>query len=268
MVTSPSWSANNPLATYLPQIQLRSIAARTAIQTEPWERQCAGSILLVDITGFTEVVEQFAAQGAAAVETLSKVLNDYFGRMAEVLTEHGGDILTFAGDAALVLWLAENDDELVRCACRAVQAAQAVQAELLDYRAQGFTLRQRAAVGVGPLSIMEVGGTDGRWQFLVAGDAITQAGETSQHANSGDVVLSPAVWALVQSRCSGDALPSGHVKLREVQQPVPVVPLASSDQLSVSTLQPYVLPVVVNRLRAGRAHGSPSFAMSPFCSFI
>jgi len=128
-----------------------------------------------------------------------------------------------------------------------------VQAELLDYRAQGFTLRQRAAVGVGPLSIMEVGGTDGRWQFLVTGDAITQAGESNHHANSGDVVLSQAAWTLVQSRCSGDALPSGHVKLRDVKQPVPVVPLASSpNQLSVSTLQSYVLPVVVNRLRAGQ----------------
>ncbi len=254
MVTSPSWSANNPLATYLPQIQLRSIAARTGLQTEPWEKQCAGSILLVDITGFTEVAEQFAAQGAAAVETLSKVLNAYFGRMAEVLTEHGGDILTFAGDAALVLWPAENDEEFARCACRAAQAARAVQAELLDYALpQGITLRQRAAVGVGPLSIMEVGGTDGNWQFLVTGDAITQAGESNHHANSGDVVLSPAAWTLVQSRCSGDALPSGHVKLRDVKQPVPVVPLASSpNQLSVSTLQSYVLPVVVNRLRAGQ----------------
>ncbi|HXM59733.1 MAG TPA: AAA family ATPase, partial [Terriglobales bacterium] len=110
-----------------------------------------------------------------------------------------------------------------------------------------------AAVGVGPLSIMEVGGTDGRWQFLVAGDAITQAGETSQHASSGDVVLSPAAWMHMQSHCTGDVLPSGHVKLRDVNEPVPVVPLASSpDQLSVSTLQSYVLPVVVNRLRAGQ----------------
>ncbi len=254
MVTRPSWSANNPLATYLPQIQLRSIAGRTGLQTEPWERQCAGSILLVDITGFTEVAEQFAAQGAAAVEGLSRVLNAYFRRMAEVITEHGGDILTFAGDAALVLWSAENNEELAECVCRAAQAAQAVQAELLDYKLpQGITLRQRAAVGVGPLSIMEVGGTDGRWQFLVAGDAITQAGETSQHARSGDVVLSPAAWALVQLRCAGDVLPSGHVKLRDVYQPVLVVPLSSSpDQLSVSTLQSYVLPVVVNRLRAGQ----------------
>jgi hypothetical protein len=175
MVISPSWSANNPLATYLPQIQLRSIVARTARQTEPFERNCAGSILLVDITGFTELAEQFAAQGAAAVEGLSKVLNAYFGRMAEVITEHGGDILTFAGDAALALWPAENDEELAQSACRAVQAAQAVQVELLGYKLpQGIILRQRAAVGAGPLSIMQVGGTDGRWQFLVAGDARRQ----------------------------------------------------------------------------------------------
>ena len=254
MVISPSWSANNPLATYLPQIQLRSIVARTARQTEPFERNCAGSILLVDITGFTELAEQFAAQGAAAVEGLSKVLNAYFGRMAEVITEHGGDILTFAGDAALALWPAENDEELAQSACRAVQAAQAVQVELLGYKLpQGIILRQRAAVGAGPLSIMQVGGTDGRWQFLVAGDAITQAGEGSQDANSGDVLLSAAAWRLVQSRCAGDYLPSGHVKLRSVQRPVPVVSLESApDLVSVSALQPYVLPVVVSRLRAGQ----------------
>ena len=254
MVTSPSWSTDNPLATYLPRIQLRSIANRDQPQTEPSESQCAGSILLVDITGFTEVAEQFAAEGAAAVEALSKVLNAYFGRMADVISAHGGDILTFAGDAALVLWLAENDEDLAQCACRAVQAAQAVQAELLDYELpQGITLRQRAAVGAGPLAIMEVGGADGRWQFLVAGDAISQAGETNQHAGSGDVMLSPQAWTLVQSRCNGDVLPSGYVKLRQVQQPVTVVAIASPPgQLSVFTLQSCVLPVVANRLSAGQ----------------
>jgi class 3 adenylate cyclase len=100
MVTSPSWSTDNSLATFLPRIQLRSIATGIHPQTEPWEKLCAGSILLVDITGFTEVAEQFAAQGAAAVEALSKVLNAYFGRMVDVISGHGGDILTFAGDAA------------------------------------------------------------------------------------------------------------------------------------------------------------------------
>src|ERR1700722_11411969 len=112
MVTSPSWSADNSLATFLPRIQLSSITTGIHPQTEPWEKLCAGSILLVDITGFTEVAEQFAAQGAAAVEALSKVLNAYFGRMVDVISGHGGDILTFAGDAALVLWRAEKGAEL------------------------------------------------------------------------------------------------------------------------------------------------------------
>ena len=254
MVTSPSWSADNSLETFLPRIQLRSIATGIHPQTEPWEKLCAGSILLVDITGFTEVAEQFAAQGAAAVEALSKVLNAYFGRMVDVISGHGGDILTFAGDAALVLWRAENEAELGQCACRAVQAAQAVHAELLDYRLpHGVTLRQRAGVGAGPLAIMEVGGMDGRWQFLVAGDAISQAGEANQHAGSGDILLSPAAWKLVQSRCAGDVAPTGHVKLRNVQQPVPLLAAGSSSSpLSFSMLQSYVLPVVANRLSAGQ----------------
>jgi class 3 adenylate cyclase/tetratricopeptide (TPR) repeat protein len=257
MVTNASWFADNPLATFLPKIQLQCLASSDGPHKEAWQRQYTASLLLVDVSGFTELTERFARQGAAAVEELSKILNSYFGRMADVIAQHGGDILMFAGDAALVLWpvMSHSEEELSLVTCRAAQGAQALQNELIGYGLpHGITLRQRAAVGAGPVTIMEVGGCEGRWQFVVVGDAISQAGEAGKQANSGDVLLSTSAWKLVQDRCAGTVLPSGCVKLDKVLQPVLATALSSAPvQNSVSTLQSYVLPIVVERLRAG--HG-------------
>src|SRR5262249_52725589 len=247
MSTGPLSFPDNRLAAYLPHAQLASLIARGQAPFEPWHKLCAGSILLVDITGFTELAEQFAAKGPAAVEELSHVLSSYFGRLTDVVTAHGGDILMFAGDAALALWPAESEAELTTGACRAAQAALAVQQELLGHTsAGGARLWQRASVGAGSLANMEVGGTSGRWQFLVAGSPIQQAGEGSKLASSGDVVLSPAAWNLIASQCSGERLADGFVKLEAVRRPVPLVPLSSlPGRIPFSALHSYVLPVVI-----------------------
>jgi predicted ATPase/class 3 adenylate cyclase len=245
----------NALASYLPGFQLRAIASRKKALSEPYVDRTAGAVVFVDISGFSQLTERAAEAGPAGAEALADALSAYFGRITDIITDRGGDVLTFAGDAALGVWL-ENDVALGDAACLAAQAGLAIQRELAYYKAApGMTLRQRTGVGAGRLTIIEVGGLDGRWHLLVAGEAIAQAGVACQEASPDDVVLSPGAWELLQKRSHGVSTGSGAVKLGEVTEPCEPKPLdrPPAAEIPKSLLETYVPRIVRDRLEAGHA---------------
>ncbi len=252
--TPPSGALTQTLASYLPRYQLRLIAEGLRSGDEPLVENRSGAILLVDVSGFTALTERFAAQGAAGAETLSGILNRYFGRIADLIAASGGDIIAFAGDSAIAMWPGE-ESELATNVLRATQAALNIQAELDGYEpVPGTPLRQRAGVGCGTLQLMQLGGVSGRWHFVVTGTPITQASVANQQAQPGEVILSSETWDLAKNNLRGDLLPSGLARTTKTTAlDLPSVPLAaapSSDTLE--SLSPYVPAVVADRLRAGQ----------------
>ena len=75
---------------------------------EPTTENHMVAALFADISGFTSLTEKLAARGPQGVETLSRILNEYFGRLTGQITQHGGDIVNFAGDSLLAIWKIEN----------------------------------------------------------------------------------------------------------------------------------------------------------------
>src|SRR5260370_14331540 len=224
--TSMDFSAQSTpssnLAAYLPQFYVRLIRSVRREPTNLFTQRLTAAILLVDISGFTELTQRFAASGAIGAEELSKLLNAYFGRMSDIITRPQGDIVAFAGDAALSMWPADGEVKLATSMRRAVQAAHEIQAELSNYQSpQKVVLRQRSAVTSGELTVMDVGGANERWHFLLAGEAIAQAGEANRTANSGEVLLSPAVWKVMQPHARGVILSSGFARLEELSPALP-----------------------------------------------
>src|ERR1700691_2258960 len=250
---STAQSAPKSLAAYLPNVYVRRIASVQQESVRPFTQRLTAAISLVDISGFTELTEQFAASGAIGAEELSKLLNAYFGRISDIITRHQGDIVAFAGDAVLSMWPADKEDDLVTCIRRAVQATQEIQVELGDYQSpQKVVLRQRAAVTSGQLMAMEVGGANGRWHFLAAGEAISHAGKANETANSGEVLLSPSVWNAMRPYSKGALLPSGFTRLDELSQSLPPDgSRASTQDAVVADLSSYVHPILTDRLDAG-----------------
>jgi class 3 adenylate cyclase len=61
-------------------------------------------VLFADISGFTPLTESLNTLGAEGVERLTTHLNEYFSQMIKLITDHGGDIVKFAGDALMVVW--------------------------------------------------------------------------------------------------------------------------------------------------------------------
>jgi len=82
------------------------------------------TVLMSDLRGFTALTERLGPQ------EMIELLNDYLGRMAVVIQDHGGTINEFIGDAILVLFGApfERDDDPER----AVRCAHAMQLALVE----------------------------------------------------------------------------------------------------------------------------------------
>ncbi|WP_043322144.1 AAA family ATPase [Corallococcus coralloides] len=220
----------------------------------PAETRLQGVVLFVDVAGFTQLTERLSLRGLEGAELLSEVLNSYFGRMTDLITGHGGEVLFFAGDAALALWSAPAPSALPRLIALATQCARRVCQELYRFSpVPDVALMQRAAIGAGPLAFLELGGVEGRGLPLVAGPAITQLGLASRLGGPGQVVLSAESWALAGGQVDAVALEGGCGRVESVRQGDAGPGTPPLPTLDAALLGPYVPEVVLQRLRAG--HG-------------
>jgi class 3 adenylate cyclase len=100
------------------------------------------SLLMSDIRGFSTVSESLPP------ETVVEILNTYLGRMAEVISEYGGTIIEYIGDAIFVVFGAplQRDND----ALRAVACATAMQLAMADVNRELTTMGiRRLEMGIG-----------------------------------------------------------------------------------------------------------------------
>ena len=187
---SPQLSA---LAPYLPRL----VRAWSEEPGAPRSRVIDGSLVSIDISGFTALAERLAVHGKAGAEELVQRISSVFDDLIAVAERHGGDVLKFRGDALLLLF--EGD----RHAERAAGAASDMQ----------WTIEETggAESSVGPVELrMSVGVHSGPCHFfltaephrelLVAGPAATRVFELEDLARAGEIVVSAETAAQLDAR--------------------------------------------------------------------
>src|SRR5262245_65657897 len=116
---------------YAPRLLREHIAALGSQPLDPALAQIDAALLLADILGFTPLTEKLAESGRSGAERLSSILNGYFTRLIDVVEQHGGDVIKFAGDALLALWTRQpSEPDVGRAAWRAAQCALEVERAL------------------------------------------------------------------------------------------------------------------------------------------
>ena len=180
----------------------------------PVEREI--TVLFSDIRGFTSMSE-----GLSPREVLA-MLDDYFGRMGQIVKGHDGVIGKFMGDGLLAFW--GVPDRLPDHAQRAVRAARDMRKavrELNQHReTQGLP---PIAIGIGihtgPVAAGMLGGKL-QAEYTVIGDAVNVAsrveGLTKEH--DVDVLISETTWAQLPEPRRGERLAS--VAIRGRKQPI------------------------------------------------
>ncbi len=179
------------LTRFLPRQVAERVIAQGPAALAPVEREI--TVLFSDIRGFTGMSE-----GMGPREVLV-MLDDYFGRMSQIVKGHDGVVGKFLGDGLLAFWgVPDRVDDHAR---RAVKAARDMRRALVEYN------RDRERDGLPPIKIgigihtgmVAAGRLGGQLQseYTVIGDAVNVAsrieGLTKDHAV--DVLLSETTWA-------------------------------------------------------------------------
>lgn len=243
------------LSSYVPQQVLRHVATGADATAEPHSERFSAALLLIDITGFTPMTAAAVRRGPAGVEQLSRSFNAYLGRIIERTVQHGGDIYKIVGDALMPVWPA-GEEELATVTRRAAACGLAIATELGELEVEGDRrLALKIGLCAGEVVTSHLGGTDGRWLFLIGGDGVGQLAQLEPHLQTGDVISSPSAWSLVGDRFIGQPLTDGHVRLRPTEQALPLRPL---EQVKVGAehegaLRGYIPDVLLSRVDAGQA---------------
>ena len=168
------------------------------------------AVLFSDISGFTKLTNRllrdYPLEGA---EILNKIINSYFEELIGIITRHSGDVIKFAGDAVLSIWSSnvsgESLEQLTNRACTCA-IEQLHRMHNWD-TGRGEVLQLHLGLGAGRVRGVDLGNFLRR-EYVVAGEPLKQLSDAEQQAESGQLVVSPQAWKLVETVCDGYELPA------------------------------------------------------------
>ncbi|MSP62261.1 MAG: hypothetical protein EXR72_18410 [Myxococcales bacterium] len=210
------------LERFLPELLRRRLAADPASIAAPNLVCHSSAVLLADISGFTPLAERLAERGPEGAEELTRCLDTYFGELIDLVTDHGGDVVKFAGDALLAVWRASAEEDTATATRRAAQCGLAIQGKLNDYAVGGdIRLSLRVTIATGDLHFSNVGGVLGRWELLVWGEPLAGLAQARAGTQPGQVVVPAGAWAHLHEFAEGTRMkPRGNVRIDAIRAPI------------------------------------------------
>jgi len=229
-----------PLTPYFPRLVIEWAEEAPGAA---WQ-EVEGTLVFMDISGFTAMSERLARKGKVGAEEVTGVMSDTFARLLAAAYARGAYLLKFGGDAMFLLFRGPEH------AARAVAAAVDMRRELRQtgrFATSAGRVGLRMSVGVHSGRVIFVLAGDSHRELMVIGDAVTQTARMETAATAGQIAVSDATAALLPPRCAGEAVAGGRLlrsapPVRE-ERPAPTsidlfgdaalyIPLAVREQLA------------------------------------
>ena len=270
------------LASYVPRlIQNRVIADPSPIES-PAAEDFQAALLFADISGFTLLTERLMEMGPSGVETLARILNEYFGLLIDIIHDYGGDVVKFAGDAVIAVWPVVPDlsvdvtppggspsakgavsrADQWQWTMRAAECAIEVHRRLTNYKVENANLYLKLAISMGRINTAHVGGVFNRWEFLITGTPLVELGIANSIAQAGQILITPSAWKLIRNDCRADPIEfelrdtiAQGGRLDSLNKPSSI--FSAPKKLMIpegaeNSLRPYIPGAIINRLTAGQ----------------
>ena len=155
-------------------------------------RRVAGTIVFVDVSGFTKMSERLARFGKEGAEAVTEVISSCFNRLLTEAYGYGATLLKFGGDALLLFFQGEAHEW--RGGAAALEMRRALrEAGTFETRAGRVTLRMSVGVHSGVTDFFLVGSS--HRELIVAGDAASEVVRLEAAAGTGRILVSPAAAA-------------------------------------------------------------------------
>lgn len=165
-----------------------------AEETGSMWREVDGTLVFMDISGFTAMSERLSKKGKVGAEEVTDIINATFTDLLRVAYEVEGSLLKFGGDALLLFF--EGDQHALRACYAAAEMRSALQS------------RGRIQTSAGSVSLqMSVGINSGEFQFFLVGSSHRELILTGPEATwtvlmesaagVGEILLSPSTAMVV-----------------------------------------------------------------------
>jgi adenylate cyclase len=210
------------LTRFLPRQVAERVMERGPGALAPVERTV--TVLFSDIRGFTSMSEGLSPRDVLLM------LDDYFGRMSQIVKGHDGVVGKFMGDGLLAYWgVPDKLDDHAVMAVRAARDMRKAVRELNQYRATQGQPPIKIGIGIhtGNVAAGMLGGSL-QSEYTVIGDAVNVAsrveGLTKEY--DVDVLISETTWEQLHEPRRGNRLGSADIRGRK--EPVVLYTIDSS----------------------------------------
>jgi class 3 adenylate cyclase/Tfp pilus assembly protein PilF len=155
--------------------------------TGPPARELDGSLVSLDLSGFTALSERLQTRGRAGAEELVGLISGVFDGLIAISDRYGGDVLKFRGDALLILFFGDDHYRRAFASTNEMQALIGETGQTMS-SVGAVTLRMAAGIYTGPCHFFLLD-TSHR-ELLVAGPAATETIQLESEAAAGEIRLS------------------------------------------------------------------------------
>jgi class 3 adenylate cyclase/tetratricopeptide (TPR) repeat protein len=216
--SEPPGPSYRTFAPYLPRLAVDWLGTAPELR----HRSVDGTLVFVDISGFTKLSEGLAVHGKIGAEELAAIINECFVGLLAVAYADGAQLLKFGGDALLLLF---SGPEHERRACR---AAYAMRRHLratgkLNVLGQRVTLRMSIGLNSGQFDMFLVGHS--HRELIVTGPAASTTVSMESTATAGEILVSAQTARALRPADVGEQRGDGYLLRRAPTVTVsPLVP--------------------------------------------
>jgi class 3 adenylate cyclase/tetratricopeptide (TPR) repeat protein len=169
---------------------------------EAAHRTVEGSLVFVDISGFTALSERLARRGKIGAELMRDTLDGVFRALLDEAYEWGAGLLKWGGDALLLLF---DGPEHPARAARAAWEMQRTLDRVGRLRAGGGTITLRMSIGISTGSIEFFLAGSVHRELLLAGPVTSETLVIEGIADAGEIGISHALARHLDAACVGPA---------------------------------------------------------------
>ncbi len=204
--------SNQRLAPYLPRLVIGWIGDGPRSAAHALD----GTVVFIDISGFTKLSERLARAGNIGAEELASTIGSTFTDLLGVAYANGGRLLKFGGDALLLFF--EGDGHPARACHSAVGMRRALREQgALNVLGQKVRLRMSVGVNTAQFHFFLIGHS--HRELIVAGPGISETAALEAAADAGEILISAATAAAIRSSLVGPQKGPGHLLLRAPELP-------------------------------------------------
>ncbi len=170
-----------------------------------------GTVLFLDISGFTSMTETLAEYGKEGAEVLSEMLNKIFSPSIRNIYSHGGFVSDFIGDALLAVFPGRGKE------IDALSSAFEIQKVFKEkgyYKTSlgSFRFNAKCGLGSGKIKWGIVEGSE-RLLYYFRGKAINKSARAEKFCNKGDIIISEEMISTLSECADGKIVGNKFMKI-------------------------------------------------------